>query len=51
MTGVYTHTTPQFQQLEILRALALRPASLVMAKQLAERIARNREVTSVEPRR
>jgi integrase len=32
MTGIYTHTTPQFQRQEIERALRLRPESLALAQ-------------------
>lgn len=34
MTGVYTHTTPEFQRREIDRALRLRPTSLSLAQSL-----------------
>jgi site-specific recombinase XerD len=33
MTGVYTHTAPEFQRREIERALRLRPDSLALARQ------------------
>jgi hypothetical protein len=32
MTGVYTHTTPEFQRQEIERAMRLRPQSLELVR-------------------
>ena len=37
MTGVYTHTTPEFQRQEVERALRLRPAALRLASTWATR--------------
>lgn len=36
MTGVYTHTSPEFQRQEIERALRLRPRSLALVKRFTD---------------